>query len=226
MFLLHTFSYSPPPPNACNHFTILYFIDQALWISIIVIPCLSISLITSPHDEDIMTKAKGKDWLCSISWPVRSIFNLTDNYNVMRSSKFPNINTFFQTIQYALTCYGSKLICGVLAVYVSFYIELRYICDCSNTINSDPASFFNSTLEHIVQKKNCNYLYFLNSSENDFLEAPHLHSLNAVQFHMALILTLNLGNTFNSFIHYFTIISEKISTGYFSTLSSLKLKML
>lgn len=66
LFTLHTFS-------AFSIFT-LYFLEQALWISIIIIPCLSISLITSAYDESIMTKAKGKDWLCSVSWPVRSVF--------------------------------------------------------------------------------------------------------------------------------------------------------
>lgn len=45
-------------------------IEQALWISIIMTPCLSVSLATAFYDDDIMTKAKGKDWLCSINWTV------------------------------------------------------------------------------------------------------------------------------------------------------------
>lgn len=45
-------------------------LEQSLWISCIVIPCLSIALVAAPYDEEIMSKAIGKDWLCSVNWTV------------------------------------------------------------------------------------------------------------------------------------------------------------
>lgn len=101
----------------------------------------------------------------------------------------------------------------MVAVFASYFLELVYVCDCLNEFDSDKASFFNSTREH--KQKNCVYLYFLNSAENDSMEAAYLHSLNAIQFHMALILTLNLGNSHEPHLfESFKIILLRIHSGF------------
>lgn len=52
----------------------LFSIDQVIWLSCLIIPMLSISMIATPIDATIMQRATGKNQ-CIVNRQVRSVKN-------------------------------------------------------------------------------------------------------------------------------------------------------
>ncbi|XP_065226328.1 transmembrane protein 94 isoform X2 [Planococcus citri] len=124
----------------------IFTLEQSLWISCVVIPCLSIALVSAPYDEEIMSKAIGKDWLCSVNWT---------------------------TISYSLYCYGVKLLCGIIFAILAYFMVLIDMRDCfiEHTINttslvndSVPANtlVYNAFVEEIEETQRFQYFESLN----------------------------------------------------------------
>lgn len=51
----------------------------------------------------------------------------------------------------------------------------------------------NSTISS-AKKSHCIYVFFLADSNDEEMETEYVDTLNIIQYHMALILSLNLGN--------------------------------
>lgn len=96
----------------------------------------------------------------------------------------------FQTIKYALTCYGSKLLCGVFTILTSYIMQLMAICHCLSTRYAEKN---NGNSGEMSNKKHCVYVFILFDPNDQSLESEYINTLDIVRCHMALILSLNLG---------------------------------
>lgn len=163
----------------------IFTLEQALWISVIITPCLSISLATAPHDVDIMNKTKGKDWLCSVNWT---------------------------TIKYAVTCYGTKLLCSVITILTLYIMQLMAICNCLNDwyVSQSSSSSNSSMPAPLANRKHCIYIFFLVDSTDEKMESDYIDTLIIIQYHMTLVLSLHLVALCLSFLHRDTVCWKKI----------------
>lgn len=95
-----------------------------------------------------------------------------------------------------MLCYGTKLMCGIIAILISYIIELMTVCDClSKYYNSYKIISTNETASKTASgKTHCVYVFFLADFHDDVMESEYINTLSIIQTHMALILSLNLGN--------------------------------
>ncbi|XP_053975202.1 transmembrane protein 94 isoform X3 [Hylaeus volcanicus] len=86
----------------------LFSVDQVLWLSCLVIPMLSISMIATPKDTTIMQRATGKNQ-CTVNG---------------------------QVALFVLWCYGSKFLPTVLTIVFSQCISFLTLCPTYTTTDS------------------------------------------------------------------------------------------
>nr|XP_031837359.1 transmembrane protein 94 isoform X1 [Nomia melanderi]XP_031837360.1 transmembrane protein 94 isoform X1 [Nomia melanderi]XP_031837361.1 transmembrane protein 94 isoform X1 [Nomia melanderi]XP_031837362.1 transmembrane protein 94 isoform X1 [Nomia melanderi]XP_031837363.1 transmembrane protein 94 isoform X1 [Nomia melanderi] len=86
----------------------LFSVDQVLWLSCLIIPMLSISMIATPKDPTIMQRATGKNQ-CTING---------------------------QIALFVLWCYGSKFVPTIITIVLSQCISFLTLCPIYTTTDS------------------------------------------------------------------------------------------
>lgn len=110
----------------------LLSVNQIVWLSCLIIPVLSISMIATPMDSTIMQRATGKNQ-CIINGQViiRLYFNFI-SFQVLNKLIF----FYLQVAIFVLWCYGSKFLPTIVTVVLSQYISFLVLCPMYVTTDS------------------------------------------------------------------------------------------
>lgn len=169
----------------------LFSVGQVLWMSCLIIPVLSISIIATPMDQTIMQRATGKNQ-CIVNGEVNFIAFIEKLIFMRYFTDMMNMKIIVcsQVALFVIWCYGSKFLPTIITVVLSQCTLLLALCPI-----------------YLPSKEStCSYVY-PDLKEGVFWGgwSTNSHTILIVQHFALVLLVLHFGNFIEAYIVNFSL---------------------